>query len=153
MRERNLAGHMSTGKDQPLILKRTDHMASPIPAAWAPHALAALRIMTALLFIAHGAQKLFGFPAPPASGLPPVMSLFWIGAILEAVGGLMVLVGFFSRPVAFLLAGEMAVAYFMFHAPGSFYPLLNGGDAAVLFCFVFLYIAAAGPGSLSINKR
>jgi len=128
-------------------------MASPLPPNMANYALAALRIITALLFIAHGTQKLFGYPAPPPSGLPPVMSLFWIGAILEAVGGLLILVGFYSRAVGFVLAGEMAVAYFMFHAPRSFFPLLNGGDAAVLFCFVFLYIAVVGPGAFAINRR
>jgi putative oxidoreductase len=128
-------------------------MASPLSPNMANYALAALRIITALLFIAHGTQKLFGYPAPPPSGLPPVLSLFWIGAILEAVGGLLILVGFYSRAVGFVLAGEMAVAYFMFHAPRSFFPLLNGGDAAVLFCFVFLYIAVVGPGAFAINRR
>jgi putative oxidoreductase len=128
-------------------------MASPLPPNTANYALAALRIITALLFIAHGTQKLFGYPAPPPSGLPPVLSLFWIGAILEAAGGLLILVGFYSRAVGFVLAGEMAVAYFMFHAPRSFFPLLNGGDAAVLFCFVFLYIAVVGPGAFAINRR
>ena len=118
---------------------------------WSPYALAALRIVTALLFMEHGTQKLFGFPAPPESGTPPLMSLFGIGAILEFVGGLLILVGLFTRPVAFVLAGEMAVAYWMFHAPNSFFPLQNGGDAAILFCFVFQFLAAAGPGRWSID--
>jgi putative oxidoreductase len=128
-------------------------MVSPLPPRFAPYALAALRIVAALLFIAHGTQKLFGYPAPPSSGLPPMFSLFWIGAILEAAGGLLVLVGFYSRAIGFILAGEMAVAYFLFHAPRSFFPLLNNGDSAVLFCFVFLYIAVVGPGAFSINRR
>ena len=119
---------------------------------WADHALAALRIMTALLFMAHGTAKLFGFPATDMPQ-PPVGSLMWIGGVLEAVGGLLLLLGLFSRPVAFVLAGEMAVAYFMFHAPQGFYPAANGGDAAILFCFVFLLIAAAGPGAWSVDGR
>ncbi|MBJ6125321.1 DoxX family protein [Microvirga splendida] len=118
---------------------------------WSPYALAALRIVTALLFMAHGTQKLFGFPAPPESGMPELLSLFGIGAILEFVGGLLILVGLFTRPVAFVLAGEMAVAYWMFHAPQSFYPVLNGGDASILFCFVFLLLVFTGPGALSID--
>jgi putative oxidoreductase len=128
-------------------------MAFQLPPAWGSYALGLLRIVAALLFIEHGTQKLFGFPAPPASGLPAMFTLFWWGAILEALGGLAILLGFFTRPVAFLLSGEMAYAYFAFHAPRSFYPVLNGGDAAVLFCFVFLYLAAVGPGSFAINRR
>jgi putative oxidoreductase len=118
---------------------------------WSPYALAVLRIVTALLFMEHGTQKLFGFPAPPEGGTPPLMSLFGIGAILEFVGGLLILVGLFTRPVAFVLAGEMAVAYWMFHAPQSAYPVLNGGDASILFCFVFLLLVFTGPGALSID--
>lgn len=114
-----------------------------------PYALAALRIITALLFIEHGTQKLFGFP--PAEFSPPLFSMFGIAGILEIVGGLAVLVGFFTRPVAFVLSGLMAVAYFMVHAPGNFFPVLNGGDAAILFCFVFLYMVFAGPGALSVD--
>jgi putative oxidoreductase len=120
---------------------------------YSPYALGLLRIVTALIFIAHGTQKLFGFPAAPASGLPPLFSLFWFGAILEAFGGLAILLGVFTRPVAFILAGEMAYAYWMFHAPRSFYPLLNGGDAAILYCFIFLYLVFAGAGAFSIDNR
>jgi len=122
---------------------------------YAPHALAVLRIVTALLFIEHGTAKLFGFPAmqmagdAPAGGLPPLML---IGGILEVFGGLAILVGFLTRPVAFILAGEMAVAYWMMHVPsGGFFPLTNGGDSAVLFCFVFLYLVFAGPGAWSVD--
>ncbi len=120
-------------------------------AVWAPRVLSVLRIVAALIFLLHGTQKLFGFPAPPASGLPPVMSLFWIGAILELVGGLLLLVGAFTRPVAFILSGEMAVAYWMFHAPRNLYPTLNGGDASILYCFVFLYLVFAGAGPWSVD--
>ncbi len=121
-------------------------------AEWAPRLLSVLRIVAALLFIEHGAQKLFGFPAPPASGLPAPLSLLWDGAVLEFAGGLLVLVGLFTRPAAFVLSGEMAFAYWMFHAPRSPFPVLNIGDAAVLFCFVFLYLAAAGGGAWSLDR-
>ncbi|AWN40869.1 DoxX family protein [Methylobacterium durans] len=116
----------------------------------APYALAALRIMAGLLFLAHGSQKLLGIP-PRTNPAPELLSLFGIGGILELVGGALIVLGLFTRPVALLLSGEMAVAYFMFHAPKNFFPTLNGGDAAILFCFVFLYLAAAGPGALSLD--
>jgi putative oxidoreductase len=117
---------------------------------WSPYALAVLRIVTALIFIEHGTQKLFGFP-PPSSPMPPVLSLFWIGGVLEMVGGFLILVGFLTRPVAFILSGEMAVAYWMVHAPRNLYPTLNGGDAAILYCFIFLFLVFAGPGALSVD--
>jgi putative oxidoreductase len=129
-------------------------MANPIPPQMASYALAALRIVAALLFIEHGTQKLFAFPiAPPGGAAPAMFTLYWFAGVLEIVGGLMVLVGFFTRPAAFVLSGMMAVAYFMAHFPRSPWPVANGGDAAILFCFVFLYLAAAGPGPLSINRR
>jgi putative oxidoreductase len=119
---------------------------------YTPHAIAVLRIVTALIFMEHGTQKLFGWPGPPPGGaLPPAFSLFWVGAVLEAVGGLLILIGLFTRPVAFLLAGEMAVAYWMFHAPQNFFPALNGGDAAILYCFVFLLLVFTGPGAWSVD--
>src|SRR5215207_8889497 len=110
---------------------------------WAPRLLSVLRIVAALLFMQHGSQKLFGFPpsGQPASGpLPPIMLL---AGALEFFGGLLLLLGLFTRPVAFLLSGMMAVAYFMAHAPQGFYPVLNGGDAAILFCFLFFYLFIA----------
>lgn len=119
---------------------------------WSPYALAVLRIVVAVIFMLHGTQKLFGFPAPPQSGLPPLLSLLGVGAVLELLGGLLILIGLFTRPVALLLAGEMAVAYWMFHAPRSLYPVLNGGDAAILYCFVFLLFVFTGPGALSADK-
>lgn len=121
-------------------------------SAYAPQALAVLRFVTALLFIAHGTQKLFNFP-PGQMGGVELMSLFGLAAILEAVGGLAILLGVFTRPVAFILAGEMAVAFWMAHAPQSPFPVNNGGDAAILFCFVFLHLIFAGPGSWSIDGR
>jgi putative oxidoreductase len=118
-----------------------------------PYALALLRIMTALTFISHGTQKLFGFPAAATSNLPAVASLPWVAGVLEVFGGALVLVGFLTRPTAFVLSGLMAAAYWMAHGPRSFFPLLNGGEAAMLFCFVFLYIATAGPGAFALENR
>lgn len=118
-----------------------------------PQLLGLLRIFTALTFISHGTQKLLGFPAPPSWGFPAAFSLPWIAGVLEIVGGTLVLVGFLTRPAAFILSGLMAVAYWMAHGSKGFYPLLNGGEAAMLFCFIFLYIAAAGPGAFGIESR
>jgi len=118
---------------------------------YAPQALSLLRIVSALIFLLHGSSKLLGFP-PSEMPMPPAMSFLWFGGVLELIGGLILLFGLFSRPVAFILSGEMAVAYWMFHAPQSTFPSVNGGDAAILYCFVFLLIAAAGPGPWSIDS-
>jgi len=118
---------------------------------WRPQALAALRIMSALLFIAHGTGKLLGFPDLGYS--PGAMSLPWIAGILEVVGGSLLVLGLFTRPVAFILSGLMAVAYFMAHAPQGFFPIQNSGESAVLFCFIFLYFVFAGPGAWSLDGR
>jgi putative oxidoreductase len=123
-----------------------------LPAAWGPRLLSLLRIVAALIFLEHGAQKLLGFPPMSAGGnVPPTLSLLWFAGILELFGGLLLLIGLFTRPVAFLLAGEMAVAYWMVHAPKSLYPAVNMGDAAILYCFIFLYLSAAGPGPWSVD--
>jgi putative oxidoreductase len=115
---------------------------------WSPELLSVLRIVIALLFILHGAAKLFGFP----SGEPvPLMSKLGLAGVLETVGGTLLLLGLFTRPIAFLLSGEMAVAYFTTHVPRGLHPMMNGGEAAVLFCFVFLYLAAAGGGPWSLD--
>ena len=121
-------------------------------ARWAPRLLSVLRIVAALSFITHGTQKLFGFPV--AEPRPPVelFSLFGLAGMLETAGGLLLLFGLFTRPVAFLLAGEMAVAYFKAHLPRSFWPILNGGEPTVLFCFLFLYLAAAGGGEWALDR-
>ncbi len=119
---------------------------------WAPRVLSVLRIVAGVIFLAHGLQKLFGFPAPAASGLPPMFSIYWVAGVLELVGGALVAVGLFTRPVAFILCGEMAFAYFMGHFPRNFFPVLNGGDAAILYCFVFLYLVFAGPGPWSADS-
>jgi putative oxidoreductase len=118
---------------------------------YTPYALAALRVVAALIFIEHGTQKLIGFPAAPEGGLPAAGSLLWIGACIELVGGGLLLAGLFTRPIAFIVSGEMAVAYWMFHAPASFYPALNGGDAAILYTFVFLLFVFTGPGAWSLD--
>ncbi|MGD0659927.1 MAG: DoxX family protein [Syntrophorhabdales bacterium] len=120
---------------------------------WAPRFLSVLRIVAALLYMQHGAQKLFGFLAhPPATAVPP-FSFMGLAGILEFFGGLLVLLGgLFTRPVAFILSGQMAVAYFMVHAPKGFWPIGNGGDLAVLWCFTFLYLAAAGGGAWSLDR-
>jgi putative oxidoreductase len=123
----------------------TDHYAT-----WAPRMLAVLRIMAALLFLEHGTQKLFGFP-PSANPGPALFSLYGLQGVIELVGGVLLALGLFTRPVAFILAGNMAVAYFMAHAPKSFFPMLNGGDAAILYCFVFLYLFVAGGGAWSLD--
>ena len=122
---------------------------------FAPYLLSILRIVAAFLFIQPGTMKLFAFPAgvPPNGGTVPVLSQAGIGGILEVVGGALMLVGLFTRPVAFVLAGEMAVAYFQFHHPQGFWTVLNGGQPAVLFCFIWLYISAAGAGPWSLDAR
>ncbi|HYY98761.1 MAG TPA: DoxX family protein [Pyrinomonadaceae bacterium] len=121
-------------------------------ATWAPRLLSALRIVAGFLFIAHGAQKLFGFLAPPGMPSATMGSLMWVAGVLEFFGGLLFLIGLFTRPVAFILAGQMAVAYFMAHAPGGFWPLQNKGELAVLYCFVFLFLAAAGGGEWALDR-
>lgn len=125
-------------------------------AKYAPIALALLRIVTALLFIEHGTQKFFDFPSTgrpgPAGGLPPLIML--AGAI-ELIGGLLLLLGLFTRYAAFVAAGEVAVIFWVFEVPrsGSIFPAINHGEVAVLFCFIFLYIFFAGPGAWSLDKR
>jgi putative oxidoreductase len=121
--------------------------------SWAPYFLSVLRIFAAFLFIQVGTAKLFGFPAPvmPDGGTAALLSLPGIAGFLEAFVGLLLLLGLFTRPVAFLLSGEMAFAYFLGHAPQGFWPVLNQGHPAVLFCFVFLYFSAAGAGPWSLG--
>ncbi|WP_373740777.1 DoxX family protein [Neisseria sp.] len=118
-----------------------------------PVLLSVLRITAAYMFMLHGTAKLFTFPF--VEGLnPPLASIYGIAGILETVGGILLLLGLFTRPTAFLLSGQMAVAYFMAHtSPTPLFPLLNGGEAAALFCFVFLYIAAAGGGAWALDNR
>ena len=118
---------------------------------WSPVFLSILRIVIGLLFMEHGSQKIFNFPPSPQPHEGGLQGLMLVGAWMEFAGGLLILLGLFTRPVAFLLSGEMAVAYFMFHAKSSIYPILNHGESAVLYCFVFLFLAVAGGGPWSID--
>ena len=120
---------------------------------YSPQLLALLRIFAGLLFLAHGLVKLFGFPEGAQPGQMPLASLMGVGAVIELVTGGLIVLGLFTRPAAFLAAGQMAVAYWMFHAPSGFYPILNGGELAIVYCFLFLYIAAAGPGAFSLDRE
>lgn len=127
-------------------------MALPDTGVWAPRLLSVLRIVAAFVFITHGTQKLFGVPVLEPKRTVELFSLFGFAGVLETVGGLLLLLGLFTRPVAFLLSGEMAVAYFMAHFPRSFWPILNNGEHTVLFCFLFLYLAAAGGGEWALDR-
>ena len=120
--------------------------------AWAPRLLSVLRIIAAFLLMQHGAQKLLGFPAPSGSGMPPLVSLLGLAGVLELFGGFLLLIGLFTRPVAFVLSGFTAVAYFMAHAPQGFWPILNRGELAALYSFVFLYLFVAGGGEWSVDR-
>ena len=118
---------------------------------WKSCVLGLLRIITGFLFLQHGSAKLFGMPHFAMFDGLQLMSLMGLAGVLELVGGTLILIGLFTRPVAFILSGQMAVAYFMAHAPGGFLPLLNQGELAVMYSFVFLYFSIAGPGSFSID--
>ena len=122
-----------------------------LQTVWAPRVLSILRIVAALIFMEHGTQKLLGFP-PSDRPAPELLSLSGVAGVLELFGGALLVVGLFTRPVAFVLSGQMAVAYWIAHAPQSFFPILNGGDAAILYCFVFLYLVVAGGGAWSLDN-
>ena len=124
---------------------------STFDTRWAPRMLSIMRIVVAFLFMEHGGVKLFNFPHSPLP-MPHLPPLMLVAGVLEFFGGFLVLIGLFTRPVAFVVAGEMAVAYFVGHAPHGFWPMLNKGELAVLYCFVFLYVAAAGGGPWSIEQ-
>jgi putative oxidoreductase len=126
----------------------------PFMEAWAPRLLSVLRIVVGAMFIQHGSQKLFGAlgGTGPGQGAVALMSQMGVAGVLEFFGGLLLLLGLFTRPVAFLLSGMMAVAYFQFHAPGSFFPVVNKGELAVVYCFLFLYLCAAGGGPWSVDS-
>ena len=119
----------------------------------APYLLSVLRIMAALLLLQHGTQKLLGFPPmPPGRSAPEFLTLIWFAGFLELVGGVLLALGLFSRTTAFILSGELAFAYWIGHAPRGFLPIVNAGELAALYCFVFLYLAAAGPGPWSVDR-
>ena len=122
---------------------------SQTAARYAPYVLSILRIVTALLFLEHGTSRLFAFPSPlPA---PPFLTMYWFAGAIELAGGALLFVGLLTRPAAIIMSGEMAFAYFASHAPRAFFPILNRGDGSILFCFIFLYIAFAGPGLWSLD--
>jgi putative oxidoreductase len=120
--------------------------------AWQPRALSLLRFMAGLLLLQHGCVKMLGFPAPYANPLP-MFGLMWFGGVIELVCGVLLVVGLFTRPAAFLASGFTAVAYFMAHAPRGIYPILNGGELATLYAFVFLYLCVAGGGPISVDAK
>jgi putative oxidoreductase len=127
--------------------------AQELETVWAPRVLSIVRVVTALIFMEHGTQKLLGFP-PRANNAPApdLLSLYGVAGMMEIVGGILLVFGLFTRPVAFLLSGEMAIAYWYSHAPNSLYPIINRGDAAILYCFIFLYLAVAGGGAWSLDR-
>ncbi len=120
-------------------------------AAWRPRALSVLRIIAGLMIIQHGMGKIIGFPVYPAYANVQPLSLIGAAGFIELIGGALLILGLWTRPVAFILSGEMAVAYFMAHAPKGFFPLVNGGTLAIMYCFAFLYLASAGAGPWSID--
>jgi putative oxidoreductase len=119
---------------------------------WSPQLLSVLRIMTALLILQHGMGKILGFPPNPAYAGVQLVSLIGAAGMIELIGGTLLLLGLFTRPAAFILSGELAFAYFIGHWPRGFFPILNAGTLAVLYCFIFLYLAAAGPGPWSLDR-
>lgn len=122
-----------------------------LAVTWSPRLLSVLRIMSGLLLLQHGTAKLLQFPVVPSFANTSLTSLSGIAGILELVGGVLLILGLFTRPTAFILSGMCAVAYFVAHAPGGFFPILNGGELAALYCFVFLYLSAAGAGPWSVD--
>jgi putative oxidoreductase len=117
---------------------------------WQPRVLSVLRIIVGLLFMEHGTAKLLGFP--PGTATPALFGLIWFAGVIELVGGALVAVGLFTRIAAFIMSGEMAIGYFLSHAPQGFFPILNRGEGAVLYCFIFLYLAVAGGGCWSVDE-
>jgi putative oxidoreductase len=120
-------------------------------AAWAPRALSVLRIITGLMIIEHGMGKLLGWPVVASYAGIKLLSLLGAAGIIELVGGTLLILGLFTQPAAFIVSGEMAVAYFMVHAPRSFFPLINGGSLAIIYCFACLYLSTAGAGPWSVD--
>jgi putative oxidoreductase len=129
----------------------TPNIALPTTPLWTPRILSVFRIVIGLLFLSHGVVKLWGFPAGVQPGQVPLIGLYGLAGVLEFFGGGAVMLGLFTRPVAFILSGEMAVAYCMAHLPQSVFPLVNMGEDAILFCFGFLYLAFAGGGAWSVD--
>ena len=126
-------------------------MLQTLETVWAPRVLSILRIVTGLIFMEHGTQKWLNFP-PLGRAAPELFSMSGFGGMLELIGGPLIILGLFTRPVALILSGEMAIAYWWSHAPRAFFPVLNQGDAAILYCFIFLYLAFAGGGAWSVDR-
>jgi len=122
-----------------------------LETVWAPRVLSVVRVVSALIVMEHGTQKLLNFP-PLAKPLPALFSLSWTAGVLELIGGALLVLGLFRRPVAFILSGQMAFAYWLSHGSRGFFPVINGGDAAILYCFLFLYLAFAGGGAWSLDR-
>jgi putative oxidoreductase len=140
----------ATRSRRPWIIKKGAHMEYTLNA-WTPRVLSILRIMTGLLFLQYGLAKLFKWPPVPMFEKVEWLSLYGAAGGIELVGGILIILGLFTRPVAFILCGEMAFAYFISHAPLGFFPILNNGNLAILFCFVFLYLTFAGGGAWSLD--
>jgi len=127
----------------------SSHSHAPLLDQLAPYVLSILRIVVGLLFLEHGLSRLFGFPSPLPT--PELFTMYWFAGAIEFVGGILVALGLLTRPAAFIMSGEMAFAYFLRHAPRGFFPILNSGDLAIAFCFVFFYLAFAGAGPLGLD--
>jgi len=125
-------------------------MLQNLETCWAPRMLSVLRIVAGLIFLEHGTGKWLGFPS--LGRAPEIASMSGAGGVIELVGGALLVLGLFTRPVAFILSGEMAIAYWWSHAPRNFFPILNQGDAAILYCFIFLYLVFAGGGAWSLDR-
>jgi len=138
--------------DEPTRFRQGMEYAMDRVSKYWPETLSILRIVIGLLFLEHGTSKLFGFPSSPMA-MPAMGTLHWFQGLIEIAGGALFALGLFTRPVAFILAGDMAVAYFMAHAPKGFFPMLNGGDASILYCFIFLLYFVAGPGRWAIGAE
>jgi putative oxidoreductase len=121
-----------------------------LAAEWEPRVLSIIRIIVGLMFMEHGLSKLIGFPPVPSQ--PAAFHLLWFAGIIEAAGGFLIAIGLFTRAAAFIMSGEMAIAYFMAHAPRGLYPMLNGGDAAILYSLIFFYFFVAGGGAWSVDR-
>jgi putative oxidoreductase len=120
---------------------------------WEPRVLSIVRIVAGLLYLQHGLAKFFNFPVPFPGGQPAMLTLYWFAAIIEVFGSLLLILGLFTRAAAFIMSGEMAIAYFYVHMPrGGFFPLANGGEPVILYCFIFLYFFVAGGGAWSLDR-